>query len=95
MVARGSMGSVVGISTGCRRYLRRRRWHGWKGEAGRKRRRATELEGSESSKGVEPFLGLRSRRVLRNRLFLTPVQLTVKTKDTRIRSALRASRSAN
>lgn len=58
MVARGSMGIIVGINTGCRRHLRGRWWGGWY----RRERKCCEKEkegetiDSESSKGVEPFL---------------------------------------
>ena len=56
-MARGSMGSMVGINTGCRRHLRRRWCRGKNGDAGeREEKRMGETVGSKSPKGIEPFL---------------------------------------
>jgi len=52
MVARGSAATTVGISTGCRRHLRRRCWCGERKGCWMKGR---ERIGSERPEAVEPF----------------------------------------
>lgn len=54
MVARGNMGTIVGINIGCRRHLRRR-WCRGNGDAGRKGRRVRTQWASKARRALNLF----------------------------------------